>query len=515
MKFWPAIASVLFCLAACGPSPDAARGELRVNLATEPPTLDWSLATDGTSIKVIEQLMRGLTRLGPDLLPQPALAERWDVSPDGLTYTFHLRPGVVWSDGVPLRAQDFVFSWRRLMDPATAAEYAYFLFPVKNARAVNSGELEPEQLGVRALDDATLQVRLEAPLVYFSSLVNFMVTFPQRRDVIERWGDGWTEAGRLISLGPFILEEWRHEYRIVLRANADFYAGRPELDRVIGYMVEEAATALVLFEQGILDLVDLPPLEIRRYRSHPAYRRKAQLRGYYYGFNTRKPPFDDVRVRRAFAMAIDRSQFPPLLQGGEIAWSSWIPPGMPHNNPEIGLGFDPEGARRLLAEAGVDPAELKPIQVVYNSNETHKLVAEKVQAMWRKHLGVDVVLANREWKVFLKEVQVDTPMVYRLGWGADFADPDNFINLFTSDSANNYTGWGNPRYDQLTEQAARERDPSLRQKLYDEAQRILCEQDVPIVPFFVTSINSVVAERVKGFEINPMDLWFLEEVSTR
>ena len=501
-------------LVACGsPTGQPTPGVLRINLGTEPPTLDWMRATDSVSITVIEQLMRGLTRLGPDLRPVPALAQRWEVSPDGLTYTFHLRRDVRWSDGVPLHAEQFAYGWRRLLDPETAAEYAYFLFPVAGAREYNAGKLtDPDALGVRALDAHTLEVRLVAPLVYFPSITTFMVTFPARRDLIERFGDAWTEPGNLATLGPFELEEWWHEYRITLRANPDFYGGPPGLDRVVGYMVAEQSTALVLFEQGILDFVRLPPLEIPRYERHPAYRRIPALRGYYFGFNTTAPPFDDARVRRAFAMAIDRRQFPLLLMGGEQPASYWIPPGMPHHNPSIGVRFDPERARELLREAGVDAASLAPVQVVYNTLQRHKLVAEKVQQQWQDHLGVRVELQNREWKVFLKELALQPPPVYRLGWGADFPDPDNFMNLFTSYSANNHTGWRNPRYDALVERAAREREPARRQALYDEAQRILCEKDLPIAPLFVEAVNAVIAPRVKGLELNAMDILFLERV---
>jgi oligopeptide transport system substrate-binding protein len=488
---------------------------LRINLETEPPTLDWNLATDGVSIVAIEQLMRGLTRLGPDLTPQPDLAESWRVSDDGRTYTFKLRPGVLWSDGVPLRAQQFVDSWRRLLDPKTAAEYAYSLFGIHNARAFNSGTLADfAQVGVRAPDDQTLVVELDAPLVYFPALVNFMVTFPLRSDLVARFGERWTDPGNLVTLGPFVLEEWRHDYRLVLRANERYWAGRPALDRIIAYMVTEGSTALVLFEQGLLDLVRVPSLEVRRYEGRPEYLRRALLRGYYYGFNVQKPPFDDARVRRAFALAIDRSRFPEVLRSGEVAWPSWIPPGMPHANPELGLRFDPERARSLLREAGVDPATLPPVAIVYNNDETHKKVAELVQAFWRDNLGVRVELQNREWKVFLAEVSHDPPAVFRMGWGADFPDPDNFMNLFTSYSENNHTRWVNRHYDDLVERAAREPDTKARQALYDEAQRILVEEDVPIVPLFVTSANFAVQPRVRGFVPSPMDLFFFDQVHT-
>ena len=505
---------VLALLACESKGLEPAPRELRINLETEPPSLDWNLATDGISIIAIQQLMRGLTRLDARLLPEPDLAERWSVSPDGRTYTFLLRPGVVWSDGVPLRAQHFVDGWQRLLAPETAAEYAYFLFPLVNARAFNAGKIsDPNEVGVRALDDRTLEVKLDEPLVYFPALVNFMVTFPLRRDLVERFGERWTEPPNLVTLGPFVLDEWRHEYRLVMRANDRYWAGRPALDVIIAYMIEEDSTALVLWEQGLLDLVKLPPLEIRRFQARPEYLRQRLLRGYYYGFDTKTPPFDDARVRRAFALAIDRAEFPPLLQGGEQAWASWIPPAMPHANAAIGLPFDPVRARALLAEAGIDPATLTPVRIVFNSDQTHKLVAEKVQALWRKHLGVRVELENREWKVFLKEVATNTPPVFRLGWGADFPDPDNFMNLFTSYSENNHTGWANPHYDALILRAASEPDTASRQKLYDEAQRILCEEDVPIVPLFVTAVNFAVSKRMHGFTPSPMDRYFFDEVS--
>lgn len=511
-----ALALAALLALACGRGERAAPAELRINLETEPPSLDWSLATDGVSITAIEQLMRGLTRLGPDLRPEPELAERWEVSPGGRTYRFVLRPGVVWSDGVPLVAQHFVDSWLRLLAPATAAEYAYFLFPVKNARAFNAGTItDPDAVGVRARGDAVLEVELEAPLVYFPALVSFMVTFPQRRDLIARYGERWTEPPNLVTLGPFTLEAWRHEYKLVLRRNPRFFGPPPPLERITAFMVEEDSTALVLFEQGLLDLVKLPPLEIRRYAGRPEYVRQPLLRGYYYGFDTRKPPFDDARVRRAFALAIDREAFPALLQGGELPWAAWIPPGMPHANADIGLRFDPERARALLREAGVDPARLEPVRIVYNSDQTHKLVAEKVQSFWRDNLGVRVVLENREWKVFLKELQSDPPPVFRLGWGADFPDPDNFMNLFTSYSENNKTGWANPRYDARVEQAAREPDPAERQRLYDEAQRLLCEEDAPIVPLFVTAANFVVSPRLSGFRPSAMDRYDFDRVVAR
>ena len=499
-------------LTACSPAETRPPHELRINLRTEPPTLDWTLATDSTSIQVINQMMHGLLRMSPELEPEPALAESWEISDDGRTYTFHLRSDVVWSDGVPLEAEQFVFAWRRLLEPETAAEYAYFLYPVKDAQAFNEGRIDdPARVGVRALDPHTLEVELERPLVYFPSLTTFMITFPGRPDLVERFGNAWTEPGHIQSLGPFVLEVWQHEYRVVLGRNPSYYGPPAKLDRIVGYMVEEGSTALVLFEQGLLDIVRIPPLEIRRYAGLPSHRVKPILRGYYFGFNTEEPRFSDARVRRAFAMATDRAEFPKVLQGGEIPSPYWLPPGMPYSNTGIGLPFDPARARAILDEVEFDRSQ--PIEIVYNSDQVHKLVAENVQAQWQRNLGVVIELEQREWKVFLKELTTDPPPVYRLGWGADYPDPHNFMNLFTSTSANNHTGWANPRYDEIVDRASRESDPAARQALYDEAQRILCEQDVPIVPFFVAPSNFAVASRVKNFEPNAMDVFFFDHVS--
>jgi oligopeptide transport system substrate-binding protein len=497
---------------ACGGLP-APPGELRVNIETgEPPTLDWNRATDWASILVIDQLMRGLTRLDVERRPAPLLAERWEALEGGRVWRFHLRRDVSWSDGVPLVAQQFADSWLRLLDPATGAVYAYYLFPIRGARAFNAGQLDRAGVGVRALDDATLEVELEAPLAFFPALVSFAVTYPIRLDVIARHGERWTEPGNLVSLGPYLLETWRHDYRIGLRASPRWPRRDGSPGRIAFHMVSDPATSLVLFEQGQLDLVRLPPLEIRRYLGTPEHRVALMLRGYYYGFDTRQPPFDDARVRRAFAMALDREALVAVLREGSRASSSWIPPGMPAANLGIGVRFDPAAARALLREAGVDTARLGPIALGFNSHPRHRLVAQKVQAMWRENLGVEVLLEPREWKVYLKQLETDPPAVFRMGWGADYADPHNFMELFTSHSANNHTRWSDARYDALIESAAREPDPGRRQLLYDRAQRILCEQELPIAPLFVESMNWAAAPRIAGFAVDPLDQYFLDEL---
>lgn len=515
-RLWWWVALGLWLIGASGaaaapPSPAI----LRLAISSEPPTLDWSLATDNVSITVIENLMEGLTAFDDQLRPKPAVASRWEVSPDGTTYTFHLRDDVYWTDGKRVTAQDFEYAWKRLLNPKTGAEYAYFLYDLVNAYEYNAGRVtDPSLVGVTAVNDTTLRVRLKKPIVYFPSITTFVVTFPQRHDLIERYGARWTDPDRLVTDGPFTLAEWRHEYKVVLRANPRYAWGRPAIDEVRLYVVNDRSTALTLYETGDLDLAQLPPEAIPFYEESPEFVRVPILRGYYYGFNVKAAPFDDPRVRQAFALAIDKSEFPKILKGGEVPTNSWIPAGLFASNPGIGLAYDPAAARVRLAEAGYpDGRGFPPVTAVYNTDPVNTLIAENLQAQWKRSLGVTIALDNQEWKVYLKRLQTNTPPLYRLGWGADYPDPDTFMALFTAHSGNNYTGWASARYDGLIAEAASTPDPVRRRLLYDEAQRILTEQEVPIIPLFVATQNYLVKPYVRGLHLDAMELLRLKGVS--
>lgn len=503
--------------AGCKPAPKSdADHHFRVNLGVEPPTLDWSKATDHVSFNVIANLMVGLAEFDKELKPAPVVAKSWEVLDGGRRLLFHLRDDVLWSDGKKVRAQDFEYSWKRLLNPQTASEYAYILFDIVDAQAYNQGKAEAGSVGVRAVDDTTLEVQLRHAASYFLAITTFEVTFPQRQDLIEKYGARWTDPGNLVTNGAFTLATWKHENEIELRANPKYFRGKPAVDRVTMVMVNEKTTALAMYEQGNLDFIDnhsIPALEKTKLASKPGFKLVPQLRGFYYGFVTSRKPFDDARVRRAFSLAVDRSVFPTVLHGGEIPATSWIPPGMLAHNNKIGLAFDPEKARALLREAGYpDGKGFPPVVLAYNTDEDNKLVAEAVQGMWQKNLGVVIKLENQEWKVYLKKLQNDPPHLFRLGWGADYPDPDNFMKLFTANSGNNHTRWKNPKYDQLLEQAALELDNGKRAKLYDEAQALLTESDVPIMPFFWTAESTVLNGKFAGLEFNSMARMDLRKV---
>lgn len=502
--------SLVLLVSACKSAPKGGgENSFRVNIATEPPSLDWSIATDHVSFHVIANLMVGLTEFDKELKPAPVIAKSWEFQNGGRKIIFRLRDDVQWSDGKKVRAQDFEYSWKRLLNPKTASQYAYILFDIVNAQEYADGKLkDPSAVGVRAEDERTLVVSLRHPAAYFLAITTFEVTYPQRQDVIEKHGTRWTEPGNIVTNGPFRLASWKHENQIELRANAAYFRGKPAIGIVTMFMVGEKTTAVTMYEQGNLDFMDdlsIPPLDKPRLSKMPGYRLVPQLRGDYYGFAVDRKPFDNPKLRKAFTMAIDREVFPKILHGGQTPATSWIPPGMLAHNPKLGLLFNPNEARRLLSEAGYpDGKGLPPIVLGYNTRDDHKLVAEAIQGMWQKHLNVVVKVENQEWKVFLKTLQNDPFPVFRSGWGADYPDPDNFMKLFTSNSGNNHGRWKNSKFDQLLELAARESDGAKRAQLYDDAQRILTETDAAIAPLFWKAEATILSPKFTGLEYNSM-----------
>ena len=490
--------------------------DFRFRVTSEPPSLDWSLATDHVSKDFLFNIMDGLIQYDENLNVKPALAERWDVSRNGKRYTFHLRKDVVWTDGKALTAHDFVYGWQRLLNPKTGAEYAYFLFDVENAQEYNRGEITDfNKVGVHAADNDTLVVDLWHPASYFITIHQFWVTYPMRKDIIDKHGNRWTEPEHITTLGPFKLKSWEHDYRIILEANPRYWGPKPKVKTVTAYIVNEDSTALSLYETGKLDIIrEIPPLVISKYLNHPDHQTAPYLRGYYYGFNVEKKPFDDIRVRKAFAMAIDRSQFPKILGGNQIPITSWVPKGMPGYEPTVGLEFNKSKAQKLLAEAGYPHGQGFPtFQLVYDSRDDNKVVAENLQNQLKDTLNVNPEIINQEWKIHLKQLTYDAPHFWRLGWGADFPDPDNFLNLFTSHSGNNHTRWKNSEYDKLIAAAASEYNLKKRLTIYKKAQQILTEKDVPIIPLFLESLNFLIKPYIEGYIMDAMATHNLRHVS--
>lgn len=508
--------ALLLGLLSLATTAQAAKQTFNFRLHAEPATLDWNLATDNVSITIIDNLMEGLAKYDEKLNPIPAMAKKWDVSKDGKTYTYKLKEGLKWSDGAPVVAQQFVDSWARLLNPKTASEYAYFLFDIVGAKDFNEGKITDfAKVGVKATDKETLEIKLNKPASYFANIPTFIVTFPIRLDIINKHGDGWTKPGVMATTGPFVLKGWKHDDRVILGPNENYYGGKTKLEEVNAYIINEDTTAINMFESGTLHYVSrLPALEIERLKAKPVYKNSPFLRGYYYAFNTQKKPFDNVKVRQAFAHAINRKEIVDLLKGGQLPTTSWVPKGMPGYEPDVGLKFDPQKAQKLLAEAGFPGGKGFPeTTFMFDTRDDNKLIAEKIQSQWRQVLGVNLRAQNEDWKVYLNRLKVDVPALYRLGWGADYPDPDNFLNLFTSYSGNNYTKWKSKKYDDLIEKAAAEQKMSKRLAIYKEAQQLLLEKDTVMMPLFIDALNVLVSPKVKNLKLNAMDHLLLGGVS--
>ncbi len=514
---------ILFLTVNCGGNNQnkvdiSTKDTLNINIGSEPPSLDWSLATDSTSFTILNNIMEGLTRFSDKHRPEPALAESWDISEDGKTYTFHIRENILWTDGKPLKSSDFEYSWKRLLKPETGADYAYFLFDIKNAEEYNSGKInDPNTIGINSPNDKTLVVKLKRPATYFPSLLTFMSTFPMRKDIVENYGTKWTSPENIVTLGPYKLTKWRHHDVIEIREYENYWGEKVKsVKKVKMIMNENPTSALALYESGELDFLDskgLPLLEIPRLKKSPDFVNKLAYRGFYIAFNSRKYPFDKTLVRKAFGSSIDRENLMKLLQGAGVPTSSWIPIGMLAHNPDIGLKFNPEIARNYLSEAGYKNGRGFPeVTFLYPDVGNTRITAEALQSMWKTHLGVQVKLINQEWKVYLKTLDTNAPHIFRAGWGADFPDPHNFMNLFECKSGNNETGWCNPKYDLLVETAAEEQNQEKRISLYNKAQKILTEEDTPIVPFRNAVQQNMIKPYIKGLEPDPLNLIYFNKV---
>ncbi len=513
-----AIVALALLLNSCGGKSRYEPRVLRMNLGSEPPALDWHTTTDATSGDVIVNIMVGLTQYRQDLTCAPACARSWEVLDGGKRYLFHLRDDVFWTDGRRVTAYDFEYAWRRLEDPKTGAGYADFLNDVVNAREINERKIQDiTQLGARALDDQTFEVRLKKPAAYFIYLTAHWAAYPVRKDVLERFGDRWTDPANIVTNGPFKLTKWQHDYKIELSANEHFFEGRPALDKIKMFMVAEQSTAFALFENDELDYVDnrsFSTHDVDRYRESPYYKRIPLLQGTYIGFNVLKKPFDDKRVRRAVAMSIDKSVFPKLLRRGERPSTSWIPEELPGSSSDAALPYDPERARQELASAGFPKGKNFPgVSLLYANREDTRLVVESVQAQLKANLGISVELANQEWKVYLATRRKDPPPIFRANWIGDFPDAETFMNLFTTGNGNNHTRWSNAAYDKLITDAEGELNPDARARMYRQADRILCGEEAAIVPTYVSTQNLMVKPWTHGIAFNALDIQFLKTAS--
>ena len=490
----------------------------RYPILAEPPTLDWNKSTDTTSSLVIQSLMEGLTEYdfsGDFVQIRPALAKSWKSSKDKRVWSFFLKDQILWTDGKPLTAQHFVDGWERLLNPKTGSEYAYFLFPIKNAKAYNEGKIKDfKKVGIKLGDKTELIVELEKGLFYFPYLLTHPITFPIRKDIITEKKSLWTNPKNIVTLGPYKLSRWDHDKALILNYNEKYYGKEPSVKKIILYIIPDETSIMNLYSSGQLDVAshllsrDLPFLKKRK--DH--YQHNI-LSLYFYGFNVSSETLKDKRMRKAIVHSINRKEIVQLLNRGDQPLKSWIPKGLFAYNKDIGLDFDPEKSKKLLKEMGFQKApELPKIQIFYNTTADHKMIAENIQSQLKKNMGIDVELNNQEWKTYLQRLKTKDVEIFRLGWLADYPDPDNFMNMMASFSDNNHTNWKNTKFDELILKAMVEEEGPQRQSLYDSAQKILLEEEVVVFPIFSEVKHLLVSPRVKNYPMNVMSYILFKEI---
>jgi oligopeptide transport system substrate-binding protein len=508
---------LLFLPGCAAPEPTA---DLVILNGAEPESLDPAIVTGQPDMRVVYSLFEGLTRYDPQTgTPIPSLAERWDVSADGRVYTFVLRTNAMWSTGDPIRAADVVYSWQRALAPATASDYAGQLLYIKNAEDFNRGALtNPALLGIQALDPFTVRVELNSPTPFFLDLCALPIMAVVPRQTIERYGDGWLRRHPLPSSGAYQLDSWRINDRIRLRKNPYYWDAANTQTEVVDILpIGSASTALNLYETGRADIVwdkELVPVELLDVLlQRKDFHTFDYLATYFLRFNVTRKPFDDSRVRRALALAIDKNRLvQKITKAGEKVASHLTPAGIPHYRPPEGLGHDPAAARRLLALAGYPGGRgFPPFHYLFNaaaggSAKIHEKIAVELQQMWQRELGLQMELRQVEWKILLAAQSALDYEISRSSWVGDYCDPNTFLDLFMSQSGNNRTGWKNPRYDQLLREANTQTDEAKRERLLQTAERLLVGEELPIVPlFFYAGVNYYSPEKIQGIYPNLID----------
>ena len=491
-------------------------GTLHWGNGTEPQSLDPHIATGVPEHKIIIALMEGLVLKDRKTLePRPGVAESWEISDDGRVYTFHLRDNARWSNGDPHNAHDYVWSWWRALQPALGNLYAYMYFSIENAKEYYEGEISDfEQVGVKALDDLTLQVTLKNPTPYFLQLLDHYSLYPVHQATVEKFGTAdqrgtrWTYEGNIVGNGAFQLRDWKINRRVVVERNPYYWnADNVRLNEIVYYPTENAITEERMFRAGQLHYSGTVPADkIATYQSNndPALRIDPYLGVYFYRINVETPQLQDKRVRRALGMTIDRDQLTErILKAGQIPAYAITPPGTMGYYPESDLRFDPEAARQLLADAGYPNGEGFPsTEILYNTSEGHRKLAVAIQQMWKKHLNIDVTLLNQEWKVYLNSVSMKDYQIGRAGWIGDYVDPNNFLDMFLCNGGNNRTGWCNPAYDKLIlEDAAEAETHEQRLAIFTQAEKMLLA-DMPVIPIYIYTSNNLVDPSVKNFSGN-------------
>lgn len=500
---------------------------LNLSTGAEPPTIDPGLSSDTTSGVIIDNVFENLTEMNNEGEVVPGAAESWEVSEDGLVYTFKLRAEAKWSNGDPVTAADFEYAWERMLDPEKVAQRANLFFDIKGAEAYSLGEGSLEDVGIKAVDDLTFEVTLAHPVAYFPELINHYVFAPVNQKVVEGNPDWAMEAGEdYVTNGPFVLSSWNHNSDYTLSKNDQYWdKDQVKLDQVNVQIVESESTASTMYQSGDLDYLGSPFGTISL-ENLPVFQESGELQKipysaiYWYKCNISDPVMSNVNIRKALALAIDRQGLiENVMHGAHIPATGLVPPTIPSFEEERGYfkDADLEQAKAYLAkgleELGMkDPAELT-INLSINTSEAHATIAQYVQENWARNLGINTQIDNSEWQVYLDKVQSLDYQVARMGWAADYNDASSFLGMYrTSQTGNNDTGWENPDFKAKLDEANSEADGDKRNQLLHEAEAIIMEE-MPVIPIYYNENNYVLKDTVKGMRPDPIGRIHLKYVS--
>lgn len=518
MGFWAALLFTLQIVAA--PSPQV----FNFGNAGEPKDLDPATVTGVPEFHILQNIFESLVGKDPKTLaPIPGVAESWKISKDGKVYTFKLRKNAKWSNGDQVTAQDFIYAWTRLLLPATASEYNYQGFYIKGAKDFATGKTKDASgLGLKAIDPQTLEVTLENPTPFFLGLLYHHSLLPVHKATVDKFGAKWTRPENIVTNGAFLLKKWEVNKVITVEKNPNYWdAANVKLTQVNFYPIDKQDTEEKMFRSKELHNTDEVPLEkIPTWQKDASgvYHNHPWLGSYYYMLNTKAKPLDNKDVRKALALAIDRSKIVKFVtRAGQIPSTMLTPPGTGGYTPPSNLLptdlSQLAKAKELLAKAGYPGGKGFPkVDILYNTAENHKKIAEAIQQMWKENLGIDVGLYNQEWKVYLDSQQTGNYQIARRGWIADYNDPNTFLDMYVTNGGNNNTGWSNAKYDELIAKAATERDQKKRFKIFQQAEEILIDE-LPILPIYIYTRNFLLSKDVKGWYPNIEDIHPLKFVS--